>query len=68
MKTKYIDSGFYQISTANALTLAGGVLPFPGYKRLISTPKVLESIFTSDKLWLTRTKVNGKQVWAVYEA
>lgn len=54
---RYIDSGFWRLSKADALIVADGKLPKPGYEKLV--------YLWGDHWWLARTSVNRKPVWSM---
>lgn len=76
MQKRHIDNNFYRVSINEAKKLADGVLPKPGYCKIVKRPdwihptktlkyKNFEETVRCSLCELHRTPVNGKTVWAI---
>lgn len=74
-RSRYIDSGFYRLTEAEARTLCGGTLPADGYERRIAADQAARlklgdhALTGRERVWVSRTidLVDSKrtQVWSV---
>lgn len=63
-----IDNGFVLISESHAKQLCGGTLPREGYERLVTLQEDIDGIWAGRKVWVARTRYEGRTYWSVREA